>query len=1163
MSLTPAQQQAAAARGNVLVIAGAGTGKTKTLVERCLSLILDGQPPVSIEEILMVTFTDAAAAEMRKRIRTRLEEESSGDRRQRCLEQLALLDSAFIGTIHSFCFKLARQHFYELEIDPQAAVMPKEESDLLANEPLLELLNRRYAGKDATSDAVRELARVHGNGSDESIRAAILRIHHYTQTLPDPEGWFDREIECLQKTSAADWRAMLMAEMPELQQAWLRELDAAQSGNPVAAACLDLIRGLDHASDLDAVAVALESAMRACETPPKGRKTACLEPIAKFRKDADFLLPLLQKPDMETDPLKQDWEWFREPMLTLTRVAREFSDAFGKAKREAGLLDFHDLEQHALRLLWDLKADQPAPFAREWRDRLKFIFVDEYQDINKAQDRIIAALSRDGSGANRFLVGDVKQSIYRFRLASPDIFRAYARTWRPPQATAISLADNFRSRESIIAITNDFFGFLMTPEAGGIDYAGQALRFGAAESRGPLSSSADAIPRVEMHHLLKENDTPEEDDATGDVADMLEAEKEARLVGLRLIQLVRSAEPVVWDEQLGRSRPARWSDIAVLLRAPAKKAGSFSKAFSQLDIPLEVARRGFYDTTEIADLRALLQILDNPLQDVPLLAVLHSPIGNMSAGDLAGIRMAARKTRFFAALSHCSGAGGPVAQKAKSFMERFPRWRRLARQAPLSTCLETILADTHYCEWLASEPRGAQRRSNVQRFVALARDFDQFQRRGLTRFLSFLDAQRESDVEPAVAANSASEAVALMSIHQSKGLEFPIVILPDLGKAFNEGDLRGRLLLSEALGICSDIKPPGTRLRYPSLPLWLARRRERREMLGEELRLLYVGMTRARDLLIMTAGLTEKKLDGVWKNEKADVSALDARCGADWLGFWCAKRGFIVTPENCPIHLRRWTDADLAKSPEPAAARQDITTEHFAPGSLLQKLSWTYPHLALTTEPAKTSVSALRRRASDAEGETPSYSVFRAAVSGGLSGAERGSAHHAFLEQMRLDRPFEVGYLREEAARLVSCGALDEARAAALNLEGIAAFWSSDQGEELLANRDRISRELPFTARMSPAGLSAIMSLNAAQVDGAEFVVVQGVADLAAIFPDQIWLYDFKTDRIKPGALDAKVEFYKPQLAIYSKALSQAYNRPVTRGFLYFIEPRRLASVPT
>ncbi len=1279
MKFTPQQQQAIAARGNVLVSAGAGTGKTRTLVERCLNLLLAETPPVSLDEILLVTFTEAAAAEMRQRIRLRIEAELAHTPDHAHLEkQLALFDTAPIGTLHGFCLKLVRQHFYELSLDPQLAVLPEEEARLLADETLDRIFQTHYAGDDALAAAVQGLVQTQGRGWDKPVRALVFKLHHYTQTLPDPAGWFRGQIEMFESPEPAQWREWFSEALAEWKESSLVFLQPRTAGNELAAKAVALLLGGDASSpkgecrasaarfgDEGVAATLLAGLLAVPATCPYGKKGKLLDPLADFFGEAEFLFSLVN-PANDNDPLTDDWNWSRTHMQALLRVAEDFSREFAEAKRELGALDFHDLEQHTLRLLWDSATKQPTATAHAWRKKLRFIFVDEYQDINAAQDKIIEALSRDSKVAagvppavnggilppgraleltatsassngdlsalpfppcetpattlgNRFLVGDVKQSIYRFRLANPHIFQNYAETWIGDRGLMIPLSENFRSRAGVLDFANSLFTLLMRREAGGLTYDEQAmLRFGAPTERQALGVAAGQ-PRVELQLRLKGGEPEPEPDAASDLAELEDANQEAQLVALRLRDLKNEGHQV-WDEAAKVFREVEWSDMAVLLRSPGPKADIFAKEFSRLGVPLLVARGGFFASLEISDLLSLLRVLDNPLQDLPVLAVLHSPLVGLRVEELSAIRLAAAKVPFWTALLRWhenakAESGKPKAEsdpqvsrvtchaadtfeKVDVFLRRFRRWRRLVRQVSLSRCLESVLRETHYAEGLLTLPRGEQRRANVQRWLNLAQQFDQFQRQGLFRFLRFVEAQQAAELEPEVAAVTGENAVRLMSIHQSKGLEFPVVVVANLGKNFNVSDLNADILLDENFGLCPRIKPPETDRRYPSLPHWLARRRQKNESLGEELRLLYVAVTRARDTLILTASLTEKKFAEQWQEADGSGPAglLTARSFADWLGLWFAENCVaesapdsgagkqdgahgVARPTNHAgqTELVRWEIFDSSRlvTAETAPTGDALDATAFATDldgwqALEQRLSRKYPFAAASEQAAKVSVSTLRREAAelaDEEAEAWPKKTFKLQPSKSKAGrnkksaADIGTAHHKFLQLVALDQPGDAAALEREADRLLRTGALSAEQIQALDFSAVAAFWQSELGRAICARPEDVRRELAFTARFSLAEICSVTGRPAKEGLADEFVVVQGVADLAVIGEKEIWLVDFKTDDVSRDQLAGHLKKYQPQLQLYALALARIHGKPVTQCWLYFLSPQTAVPV--
>ena len=1263
MSLTTAQQEAIRARGNVVLSAGAGTGKTRTLVERCLGCLLTESPPVSISEMLLVTFTEAAAAEMRHRIRARLEEElakTPGD--ERLLEQLALFDQANIGTLHGFCLKLVRQHFHELQLDPQLAVMPQEEARLVAGETLEEIFKGHYEGQTAESAGVRDMIASYGRDGDGAVRRLVLRLHEYSQTLPDPEGWLRDQQDFFGSAGPAAWEQWLKSKVRDWRRAWMETLGSGEHDNQVGQACLRVLQSLPGDLSREDLGVALKELESACLGCPRGKTGAWLGPLEEFREDIAFMMSLV--PGADGDPLVEDWEWVRGPMRSLLDLCAAFGRRFAEAKRETGVVDFHDLEQHSLTLLWDRASGQPTAVADHWRRQLRYVFVDEYQDINAAQDKIIAMLSREGSAANRFLVGDVKQSIYRFRLANPRIFQGYMQTWANGNTTpgqtalnhALPLVENFRTRERLLGFVNSVFELIMRPEVGGIAYDEAArLVFGAPEARAQLGAAAHSEPCAEVHLRLRSRVSGHEEDATAsELADLEEASKEARLVGLRLKQLKEESFSV-FDE--GTFRPMRWSDAAILLRSPRGKAENYAQEFARLGIPLAISRASFYEGQEIKDFVCLLQCLDNPVQDAPLVAVLRSPFVGMTLEELGRVRLATKGFFWFAVKrflqSHKPDAPGPAravpgnaalstgheppkasvrapankARKQRSrphpaqlelgfggepsapgaavpgepvapveagqaadaassevyaklefFLERHARWRRLARQGSLSKCLETVLAETQYDRWLLSQPRGPQRRMNVERLLGLARQFDQFQRQGLFRFLRFLEAQQEADASPDAPESVGEDAVRLMSIHQSKGLEFPIVALGDLGKTFNASDLNQPVILDDQFGLCPLVRPPGAAAQYPSVAHWLARGRQHAELLGDELRLLYVALTRARDRLILAGTVSKSKLE---KFSEANLGApgrwlARAQSYADWLALWFGRNvgaNMEDAKRGKAEHVLWWfyEDADLLleTESEPSGEAAPASTEGVDWVAMLSRLRWEYPYAGSIREPAKASVSALKKRAlldmeDDVARPAPLQPLFGShsprEKSVGLSASEVGSAHHTFLEHLDLDLEPSIPALKQELERMVRSAVLDPDSAKSVRLDRVLQFWNSEAGVMIRAQRAKIQRELSFTARFYPDELADLFGIRMVDA-GKDVVVVQGTADLVVMLPSEIWLLDFKTDQIAAEELAERSSFYTGQLGLYAKALSAIHQKPVTHRWLHFLALGRTMDV--
>jgi ATP-dependent helicase/nuclease subunit A len=858
MTITDNQRSAIEASGNVLVMAGAGSGKTSTLVERCLYHVLHAGQPVSVTEMLIVTFTEAAATEVRGRIAERLERERAGAipvAALRLERELALIESAHISTLHSFCLHLVREHFQELGLDPAIAVFREEQAAMFMQMAMDRVMERHFEAATKDAQRIHELIEVYAAGDEEKIRALVLRLHKYTQTLARPAAWLSEQLARLQQELPALWREWLNDALVDWCDRWTPTLERLTKNN-FANQFSQRVRAAPQTGPKQFAALFADIAA-AVDPVPKGYASHRDE-IADFFEEAAFLgtlLPQTGKPD----PLAEDWEWVRAHVEALLRLTQEFAGEYGRLKRDHASLDFHDLEQFTLDLLTGKDRAVLTPIALHYRRKFTLIFVDEYQDINAAQDAILRALAREKTEANRFLVGDVKQSIYRFRLADPAIFQNYHAKWRHDSShgQVITLSENFRSPEPLLDFVNAVFGSLMKKDLGGVEYDADArLRPGDSERPPP------AKPCVDVHFRLTEKQQPPDDEEEENAT---EAELDARLVAQRL-QALHASGHQIWDRNEKKMRAAAWGDMVVLLRSPRSRADTYLKEFARAGVPLQAERGGLYDSVEVSDLLSLLQLLDNPLQDVPLLAVLRSPLVGLSLDHLALIRADVPRELFWTALKrwHELQRSNPQSQaawmKVDLFFDRFARWRKMARHSALSARIESVLNETQYADWLLTQPRAAQRQANVRRFVALAGQFDPMQRQGLQRFLRFVDAQRKAvvDTEPESAENV--DAVRLMSIHKSKGLEFPVVAVASLGTRFNCDELHESILLDETYGLCAQVKPPGCGASYPSLPWWLAKRQQRRALIGEELRLLYVAMTRARDTLLLFGTASRKPL---------------------------------------------------------------------------------------------------------------------------------------------------------------------------------------------------------------------------------------------------------------------------------------------------------------
>jgi ATP-dependent helicase/nuclease subunit A len=1049
----------------------------------------------------------------------------------------------------------------------------------------------------AADQAVQELAENHFNGGGENLAEQIRKTHQFYAKQPRAEPSLAKDLAAFEADQPKDWQTkrekIIAGWLLDWQAAvaWQMEKTCEALGEKIApgkktknaddirrilerlpklAKEISLLTGkCDSSKFIDALKHAV--ALSGDDVWVSGTKThrGLLE---KFFAEAAELASWL--PDDNGDPLEKEWDLVRGPMRTLLRLTQKFSCEFAAAKRALGGVDFSDLEQLALQLLDDEK------IAGQWRRRFKHVFVDECQDINAAQDALIQALSRPGADASLFMVGDVKQSIYRFRLAAPKLFRSYSHEWRArEQHQVLALNENFRSRAGILVFANDLFSHLMGAGFGDVGYGEEdRLQFAEPENgeRVPLSLHPPKDNRPQHHwsepdcrvelHLADTGASSNNDEGNGsengnaDWDDLLDMEQQARIAAGRL-HAMKEGKHQVWNKHKKAFRDMEWGDVGLLMRAVSGRAGAFLREFRRQDIPLVVEQGDFLATLEAQDLTALLRVLDNPRQDIPLFAVLRSPLVGLSLDELAGVRPAGGTDAFDSLVD---------AKENKTvvcFLEQLGRWRRLALMTSLSCVLETVLAETRYEAYLLTLEDGAERVANVRRYLDIARRYDPLQRQGLHRFLRFIGQQQEAEQEIEPLPPRELTAVQLMSIHKSKGLEFPVVVLAGIGSRFRQPELNEGILFSRDWGgLAPQVVDVRGQRRQDSLMRWQVRREERGEAIAEELRLLYVAVTRARDTLLLVGSFNPS--GDTWQKRiicPPKVGVPQAASYCEWIGMWLGG-DFDWSKAAGEVKLESGKDAARllwrihAGSDLPAVDRphEQKKIPPLAEGRLAE-LAWEYPHSAATSVPAKTSASALRRLGAVADEEAVSFlppqKHFAAGATGsksGLNAAAIGTAHHTFLQRLDLAETGSEAALAGAVKRLGEAGVLSVEEAAALDLPSVFRFWQSSIGKEILAlDPKNLRRELAFTAAFSPAEIPALAK---SFPDGAdEFIVVQGAVDLAVILPEEIWIVDFKTDHITKTEVTKRVAEHAPQIRLYAAALDRIYHRPVRRAVLHFL----------
>jgi ATP-dependent helicase/nuclease subunit A len=1073
---TDEQKKAIETRGgDLLVSAAAGSGKTAVLVERIIRLALDETNPVDLDRLLVVTFTDAAAGEMRHRVGAALagalQEQPANSLLQR---QLFLAPRAHIGTLHSFCSEVVRSHFYLLGLDPSFRVMDENEASMLRREVVENVLEECYEEhRDAPGDAPflylsRTLAGRHGD--DRELVELVLRLYDFAHSLPRPAAWLNRVAESLERSAGLPWeRQPWIGEWRELVRLevenWLGDLEealrlAAGPGGPHPYAGrleedLERVREWLGLVDgpYDRLKAALDAGRQWPALPRLGRGEAredTRQKVQDLRNGVKRRVAALYNDYFTRAPEAMTGDLARVAPLVrvLVEVTLRFKEAYRALKLERAVADFADLEHYALAILarngegspWgedppeDPDADLlPSPVAGDYREMFAGVLVDEYQDINGVQEAVLRLVSRPGG---RFLVGDVKQSIYRFRLADPAVFLNYYRQFKdldaggvPEPGWRLDLRSNFRSRPEVLDAVNYLFGRLMNERVAELAYDERArLNPGAGFGNAPGEDG----PPVEIHLLdyrdpstgADAGEAGEQEENGGAEPEELDLVRlEARWVAERVHRMVAGGECRVYDRGAGGLRPATWRDVVVLMRSLKGRVGVFLEEFRRLGIPVYAdGGGGYFGAPEVQTVVSLLQVIDNPARDIPLAAVLRSPLVGLDASRLAEIRLACPEGDFYTAVRRVAAGGAGVdpglSARLKRFLDQLEEWRDLAGRLSPAELLEELYRQTGYCDLVGSLPGGAVRQANLRALVDRARRFEGTVYRGLFRFLRFVELIQEGDgdMDAARSLGENEDVVRLMSVHRSKGLEFPVVVVAGLGRGFNFTGLNQNLLLHRRLGCGPVLVDLERGIRYATVPHRVIRQRLRLETLAEEMRLLYVALTRARERLVVTAAV--RQLDRAVENWAGRGAAAPpggplgapllagAKCPVDWLGpaLWSHGNlaGFTWTgePQEAGAESWRvflWPAAALERLREAGRAGEDRGREDWlpylqrleplpadwlrrreedwpgGPGELLQpgeireRLFWNCPHRELAGLPSKVTVTEWRHRQEELE----------------------------------------------------------------------------------------------------------------------------------------------------------------------------------------------------
>ena len=1176
----------------MLVSAGAGSGKTRVLVERLARRVADPDSPVDVDRFLIITYTRAAAAELRERITARLAalaaEHPSSARLRR---QTALAARARIGTIHGFCASLLRENAHALGVPQDFRVADELRCAPLRAAVLSRVLEQRYARIGADAD-FRALADSVGAGRDDRrLEAVVLSLHQKMTSHLYPELWAEeclRAQDCGGLTDAGQtlWGGWLLEDAGRVLSGWEARLARAAmlaAGEPILTkaylpsfqAARESLRALRLAAEKgwDAAREALPVQFPRLLAPRRGYDAELAEQLkAEWNACKDAVKKLEKRFLTSSEQALDDLRAVAPAARALLSLTLDFAAAYGEEKQRLSLLDYADLEHLALRLLVDRDTGAPTAAAREISERFAEVMVDEYQDVNAVQDAVFTAVSRGGE--NLFLVGDVKQSIYRFRLADPSIFLRRSEAFaRGEGGERVLLQQNFRSRPELLRAVNHVFENLMTKELGELDYDADARLLPGR----PQDFPPAGFPAARFTVAEAAPDEDEEDPRSG-------AQAEAAVVAAQLRALMDEGATVLDG---GAQRPLRWGDCAILLRAPGSVGADFRAALEERRIPVQSEQGAdFFAFDEVTVMLHLLALADNPRQDLPLISVLRSALAGLSPDELAAVRAAAgRDAPFYEALVLRSKDD----EKCRNFLLLLEELRRDARDLPLHAFLWRAYARTGALAVAAALPGGAARRDNLLRLTALAQRFEENGWRGLSRFLRWLEELRESGRLPAEAP-AGGDAVRILSIHKSKGLEFPVVFLAGLGHRFNRRDLTDDLPVDASLGLGLRRTDPELGVEYPTLARAAVTRALQRQSESEELRVLYVAMTRAKDRLYLSCALknAEKRLAKLAPGLRAPLEPClleGALCPADWLLPAALLPGSpipveIVAPPSSPAPA-----APASPAPETASPAPETDAASLSP-----LLDYVYPHSAATTAPAKLTATELKSRApetADAEAAAllpAEADAFRMPDFGGekapLRGAALGTATHRFLQYADLARAAAEGGVAAEKARLLAEGKLLPEEAGAVDEGAVAWFFSTDLGA-LVARAAASDKAFPSgkachsgeaapPARESvPFGLRREFRFSLLADAGEWFpgaagdeLLLQGIVDCCVFEPDGVTVLDYKTDRVSGAALEARAAHYEAQLRAYVRALKRLTGLPVKRAALVFLRARELREPP-
>lgn len=1199
---------------NILVAAAAGSGKTAVLVERIIHKIIDEQ--MDIDKILVVTFTNAAASEMRERILEaiykKLEENPENVHLQR---QIILLNKASICTIHSFCLDVIHNHFYEIDLPSNFKIADTAEIDLLKQEVLDDLFEQKYTEND--KNFIELLENYTNYRGDEALQELVLKIYKFIQSSPFPIKWLQEKLELLKiedkDISQTIWGKLIIQTVDDDIQESIMQLEVTKSKmalypemtkfyQTISEDIINL-QDLQKYNSWDELYIKLlnfnfskwpvdkkvindlkEDSKEIRDKVKKHikEKTAKLLSCSQEQavKDLKIITPILEK---------------------LSNLITEFTRNFAEKKKEKNCIDFNDIEHFALKILLD-ENNNPTEVAKKYKEKFEEIAIDEYQDSNLVQEAILTSISK---GNNIFMVGDVKQSIYKFRQARPELFlQKYDEYKNKEEKTQednlkIQLFRNFRSRQNILNITNLVFETIMSKELGDINYnENEYLNYGANYPEPEEIKNYAGIAELDIIDLKEdesitafegEEDEEEQERVEDDVL-------EAKFVANKIQELLNS-NYMVFDKKQGY-RKIRPKDIVILLRATSNLSPIYEKELSDLELPVFSDTSGTYlDTVEIQTILSVLKIIDNPLQDIPLVVVLRSSICNFTDNDLITIRLTDRNCNFYEALIKtrliCEG---DLKNKIESFLEKLEKWKSISQYMPLDEFIWQIYLDTGYYQYVGLLPNGAMRQANLKTLFEKAKQYEKASFKGLFNFIQFIDKlkKQNGDLASAKLIGENEDVIRIMSIHKSKGLEFPVVFLCNSHKKFNMQDLNDNILLHQDIGFGPTIMDTTRKIKYSSIAKDAIKLKMKQETLSEEQRILYVALTRAKEKLYITGRSKDftkyvqdkNKVLEMYESENIKLDAKlmkKANSYLDWLMYvYLFNQGRTITLKGESYKLSDIITLNVSNKKDllKALAKEEVVEQidlkekieqilknksdeenKKSEQALKELLEWKYDYIVDTTLPTKSSVTKIKQEKikleeilkgieSEEVEYKKSYTPKFMQEDKKISSAEKGTLVHLCIQRLDERKDYELKDIQNIILNLVEKEIITQNEADAIDVNLIYQYTKSQLFEELRKAKE-VHKEQPFYINI-PA-----KDVVSEAENSKKNILVQGIIDLYYIDKnDNLVLIDFKTDYIsnEPNAKEKILDKYKVQLEIYKTALEQALNRKTSKTALCLVK---------